>query len=420
MVGKRNTSGDKRQDEHDRHPCDSWNEPLFALLDEIEDYGPSELALTVVRRIVALDPVEAAGLWLAKGSKSELTLSGWAVAEGQHVPDTERKLIEQQARAFPVGAAADQHRVPEEQGSADSVTIVRFPLRHHGHLRGLLVARCCRWLSQEEFAGLQLLAHALGAQVCEHGPSREQRQGQAATGQQHDSNPSATRFTALVAHELRTPLTGLRGNVQLAGMALRKGDTARAEARLQAVIQAVDGITAFVQNLQDMSHLERGIFQIAVTPADLATSVRNAVKRAARLTASERHSIEVKEPEAVVTAHDPVRMEQAFFNLLVNAVQYSIDGGTILVQMETRGDSVVVTVTDPGIGISPDDQLHIFEPYFRGEEAQKVSAKGLGLGLTICRATVERHGGTVNIDRSDTSGTTIAVQLPLNAEPATG
>jgi signal transduction histidine kinase len=124
-----------------------------------------------------------------------------------------------------------------------------------------------------------------------------------------------TQFVALVAHELRTPLTALRGNVQLAGMAVRKGDLERVDARLNAALKGVDGISALVQNLQDMSHLERGKFQFARVKGDLAVTVRTAAKRAERLIESDQHTITVETPAEAESYFDPARIEQAVFNM---------------------------------------------------------------------------------------------------------
>jgi signal transduction histidine kinase len=109
---------------------------------------------------------------------------------------------------------------------------------------------------------------------------------------------------------------------------------------------------------------------------------------------------------------DPSRLEQVIVNLLENALKYSPDGGTIHVSLERRGDLALLGVRDPGIGIPPDQQLHLFERYFRARNASTASYGGLGLGLYICHDIVERHGGRIWVESDVGHGSTFYVALP--------
>jgi two-component system sensor histidine kinase VicK len=133
------------------------------------------------------------------------------------------------------------------------------------------------------------------------------------------------------------------------------------------------------------------------------------------------HRIEFHLPDKPAqVVGDPYRLEQVVANLLENAIKYSPNGGTIRVALEDRGDVVLLSVSDPGIGIPADQQEHLFERYFRARNVSTHSYGGLGLGLYICRDIVERHHGRIWVESEVGRGSTFHVALPtLGAVPAT-
>jgi signal transduction histidine kinase len=96
-----------------------------------------------------------------------------------------------------------------------------------------------------------------------------------------------------------------------------------------------------------------------------------------------------------------------------NAAKYSPAGSTITITARQAGAFIVFDVTDQGMGISPVDQTRLFTPFQRGSDMRAQRIKGAGLGLTICKGIVETHGGTIRVERSDPSGTTISFTLPV-------
>jgi signal transduction histidine kinase len=105
-------------------------------------------------------------------------------------------------------------------------------------------------------------------------------------------------------------------------------------------------------------------------------------------------------------------------NLISNALKFTRDGGEVNVTVGVAGNSVVVTVSDTGLGMSPEDQRHIFERFFRAEVASDRAIQGLGLGLTIVKAIVDAHGGTIAVQSEPGRGTIVTVSLPLEQGPA--
>jgi signal transduction histidine kinase len=110
-----------------------------------------------------------------------------------------------------------------------------------------------------------------------------------------------------------------------------------------------------------------------------------------------------------------LRIEQVLTNLVGNAVKYSPKGGPIEVALAAQDGRAVVTVTDQGLGIPPEDRLHLFEPFRRGTRVRGIA--GLGLGLAVARRIVEAHGGRIELDSAPRTGAAFRVSLPTVPGP---
>lgn len=219
-------------------------------------------------------------------------------------------------------------------------------------------------------------------------------------------------FLALAAHELKTPLTSLRGFAQLKRRQLeRLGHLPLDELRraLGVIDQQAERLARLVDRLLDISQLDAGQLQLAPQPVDLAALVQRAIA-AARATTGQ-HTLVYDGPAQLWTVVDPTRIGQVVANVLDNAIQYSPAGGTIQVLLAERGEQVCLQVTDPGIGILPDERERVFERFYRGPEAGHLA--GLGLGLHLARQLVELHGGTIAIETPPAGGTRVIVTLPV-------
>lgn len=365
----------------------------------------------VLTRFLTHSPVVwGAGVWLVAPDRATLRCQAY---RGQHEErllsgpslDVQRSLLGRIMRCGRPAQIPSQDIVPEllpGKPPRAPRTFVGVPLSREAEWLGILGLFTTHHLTPEEIAlltvlGRQAASEMAAASVEANGPG----------------DVTSADQMALLAHELRTPLTGLRGNVQLAAMAARKGDYTRIPGRLNAALRLVDSMTAVIQNLQDLSRLERGRLRLRPVTADLTAAVRGAIRRAERTVLSDQHTIALDAGEPIVIAHDPQHIEQVIYNVLVNAAVYSPSGGTIDVRLFQRSDTAQVSVQDHGIGIPTEDRARIFEPYFRGARGRQAYAGGLGLGLTISRAIVERHGGAVDIHSQADEGTTVIVRLPV-------
>jgi signal transduction histidine kinase len=113
---------------------------------------------------------------------------------------------------------------------------------------------------------------------------------------------------------------------------------------------------------------------------------------------------------------DPLRITQVLENLLSNAIKYSPEGGAITVVARPEADRVVLSVTDTGTGMSPEDTAKVFDKFFRTRSARESTVPGTGLGLSITKAIVEGHGGTISCSSQHGRGTTFTITLPVRAD----
>jgi hypothetical protein len=214
-----------------------------------------------------------------------------------------------------------------------------------------------------------------------------------------------------VSHEIRSPLTSVKG---FTSTMLAKWDRFNDEQKklmLQTINYDADRVTRLLGDLLDVSRLEAGRLELKRQEVDVVALATDAAMRL-RLDA-EQHTIEVLFPEGFpkVTA-DPNRIEQVLMNIVENALKYATPG-KITVSGADEGDRITVRVADEGEGIPSDHLPHIFTKFYRRGSGERRS--GTGLGLYICRGIIDAHGGTLAVERSDSSGTVFTFTLPKDA-----
>jgi signal transduction histidine kinase len=222
-----------------------------------------------------------------------------------------------------------------------------------------------------------------------------------------------TRFISSVSHELRTPITTIRLYAELMR---RKPE--RWREYLNVLIQEADRQTQLVDGVLQISRIDLGRLEIRPRPVAL-NELTEIVLASHRVSAGERGlTLEhrLAEPGSTVLV-DQERMTQVLTNLVANAIQYTPEGGIVVVSTgEREADGRVwatVTVADTGMGIPEGELPHVFERFFRGEQPQHLQLSGTGLGLAIAKEIVELHGGRVVVESEVDAGTTFTVWLPL-------
>jgi signal transduction histidine kinase/ActR/RegA family two-component response regulator len=255
---------------------------------------------------------------------------------------------------------------------------------------------------------IQVVAHALLA-------SAEQREDllrreQAARAVAEAANRSKDEFLAMLGHELRNPLSAIANAASLLENA--KAD-ASILARARAIIaRQVSHLTRLTDDLLDAGRALMGKIVLQPQPLDLAAVARQSLATLAASGRTARHAIEER-LEPAWTDADSIRLEQIISNLVVNAVKYTPEGGTVCVSVKREGAEAVLRVADTGIGLSPELAGRVFELFVQGDRELDRSQGGLGIGLTLVRRLAEMHGGTASAySEGPGKGSEFTVRLP--------
>lgn len=231
------------------------------------------------------------------------------------------------------------------------------------------------------------------------------------------ANEAKTEFVSFVAHELRTPMTSIRGYADMLAREM-VGDLNVQQMQFVRIINSnVTRMQILVSDLQDISRIETGKMSIEVMPTPFGGALENAleVTQAQIEARSQKLRVEVEDGLPKVRA-DPTRLTQVLINLLSNANKYTPEKGHIHVQAWANGKYVHCSVTDDGIGMSPEDQVKLFTKFFRSENAAIREMPGTGLGLCIVRSLVELQGGEIKVESALGAGSTFTFTVPIIAE----
>ncbi|HLZ70267.1 MAG TPA: ATP-binding protein [Dehalococcoidia bacterium] len=223
-------------------------------------------------------------------------------------------------------------------------------------------------------------------------------------------------FLSIAGHELRTPITSIRGLAQLLERRYAQLEPEHIAAALAGITEQTAQMALLVDDLLDVSRIRSGRLSLTMQPCDLSVLLRGAV---ALLAPQREGEIRLHLPESLQTNGDGARLQQVFNNLLDNAAKYSDARAPIDVTLLRHDGWATVAVRDRGIGIPAEAQQHLFERFYRAENAAQY-AGGLGLGLYICREIVERHGGTIAVASTPGDGSLFTVRLPIAGADAAG
>ncbi len=231
----------------------------------------------------------------------------------------------------------------------------------------------------------------------------------------YELDESRREFVATVSHELKTPLAAIK----LTTETVRNDpemDTDTRDYFLDLVLSESDRMTRIVQDLLALSRLDTGRTNWQIETFDLRASVRRLFEVMQTDIEARGHAVELDLAEDLpsITA-DRQRMEQVILNILSNAIKYTPDGGTIRVKAEQKNaKSVLLQVSDTGVGIPEEDMEHLFERFYRVDKSRNLDTGGTGLGLAISKELVEAHGGKISIDSRLNEGTTVCIELPIS------
>jgi signal transduction histidine kinase len=218
-------------------------------------------------------------------------------------------------------------------------------------------------------------------------------------------------FVATASHELRTPLAAVYGAVRT----LRRDDRPvdpELDAQLLTMIETeAERLRDIIEQILVSADIDRDAIRLTTEECDLRELCESALASAA-MRSPETFAFELEAPRDIVVHCDPSRLRQVLVNLLDNAVKYSPGGGTISVVVRPQHGTVLIEVTDPGIGVPPEVRELIFEKFFRVDPEMQRGVGGSGLGLYISRELVERMGGGLRVRPRPGAGSTFVIDLP--------
>jgi signal transduction histidine kinase len=211
-----------------------------------------------------------------------------------------------------------------------------------------------------------------------------------------------------VAHDLRTPIARMRA---IAGRALESGDAEQQREALADCLEEAERLLAMVNTLMDISEAETGVLKLAREPFALRPLLAEVVELYEDVAEAKHVTVMLEPGDEVTVDGSAERMRQVFANLLDNAIKYTPEGGAVRIGASQDDSFAVVTVTDTGTGIAPEHLPRIWERLYRADASR--SERGLGLGLSLVKAYVTAHGGTVDAVSEPGRGSIFIVKLPV-------
>jgi two-component system, OmpR family, sensor kinase len=216
-----------------------------------------------------------------------------------------------------------------------------------------------------------------------------------------------------VSHELMTPLTGMRGYLETLSLHAQSLDAETRERYLAIIQDETQRVEHIVGDLLDLSRLEGGGESFDAQDVPLEDLFGRVLARHGR--AAEQKGVDMKAtiaPGAEIVTGDPMRLEQALQNLAANALRHTPRGGSVTLSAAFEDGAPVVSVTDTGSGIASEHLPRVFDRFYKVDPSRAGQSAGSGLGLSIVKAIVERHGGSVTAASRPGGGTTFTLKFP--------
>ena len=222
-------------------------------------------------------------------------------------------------------------------------------------------------------------------------------------------------FISDFSHEVRTPLAGLSTAVESYDLAGRSMTSDEDHQLRRIMARQLTRLQRLVSDLSELSRIEAGDLTLELQRVDARALIEDLCEDFADRAAQQRVRFVVS-GESFATRADPVRLEQAFSNLIDNALKYGADDATIDITIAPADGNGFVRITDHGEGVQPSERERIFNRFYRVDKSRSQDVAGTGLGLAITKHLILLHGGTIEVESEHGSGSTFVVRLPIHAE----
>jgi len=216
---------------------------------------------------------------------------------------------------------------------------------------------------------------------------------------------------ATLSHELRTPLAAIKGYSTALMLEEVAWSPEKQAEFLRLIEEEADTLQGMITEILDSSIMDVGQFQLEYEPVRLERLAGEVAEEMQRRTEVHQMVLDFPADFPIIDA-DPQRVKQVIRNIVDNAIKYSPEGGLVVIKGSVRPKDVVVSVSDEGVGIAPEDLIPLFEKYFRVKSPTGHHVSGTGLGLPVARTVVEEHGGRIWAESEVGGGTTLYFSLP--------
>lgn len=238
---------------------------------------------------------------------------------------------------------------------------------------------------------------------------RSQHDLKEALSKEKELNEIKSRFVSMASHEFRTPLSTVLSSAALVSRYNQQGDAEKSEKHIKKIKDAVKHLSDLLEDFLSLGKLEEGKVQVNVEPIEIKELLKEVVEEVEAIIKTNQ-SIQ---PDCNIDRcfnTDKKLLRNVLINLLSNAIKFSPDNSSIVLKAAVKNSTLIITVKDNGIGISDEDQQHLFSSFFRGKNATTI--QGTGLGLHIVKRYVELIQGSIELQSKLQSGTTVTVSLP--------
>ncbi len=218
-------------------------------------------------------------------------------------------------------------------------------------------------------------------------------------------------FVENMSYELRTPLTAISGFAEMLAQGYVGGLSPKQEDYIRSILISSDRLQLLINDILDLAVTEAGALALDIRAVAVAELVESVATMTRGFAEDRGLAFETSVPADIGEMEgDPVRLKQALFNLVNNAIRFTPSGGRVGVYIEGLADGLVIRVSDNGIGIPNEEQELVFDRFRKGSNA--TASQGVGLGLSLVRDVIELHGGRVELDSHLGEGTTVSLHIP--------
>lgn len=218
------------------------------------------------------------------------------------------------------------------------------------------------------------------------------------------------QFSLDVSHELKTPLTVLQGEIEVTLRQKRKEE--EYVKTLKSLYEEVIKLQNIIKNLFLLSNLESGKFNLTLTKIDIYDVLTEVFDELYKLAEQKKQNIKMKITDSAIIMGNKELLIRLFFNILENAIKYTPNGGKIIIELQKKETSVLVSISDNGAGIEPKFREKIFDRFFRIDESRNSETGGTGLGLAIAQKIAQLHNTRIQVQSGVNKGSTFFIIFP--------